>query len=100
MEPEGSWPHSQEPVTNPVLTEINPVYATIPLPEIQFVLYSHLRLGLQRGFFLSGFHTETLYAPLLSHIRVMYPVHLIFIHVLMIYIYICVCVCVCVCVYV
>jgi hypothetical protein len=59
MEPEGSLPCSQEPSTGPY-----PVHPT-PLRSI-LILSSHLRLGLPRGLFPSGFATKILYAYLFS----------------------------------
>ena len=41
------------------------------------ILFSHLRLGLPSGLFPPGFHTNTLYTPLLSPIRVTCSAHLI-----------------------
>ena len=41
------------------------------------VLFYHLRLGLQRGLFPSGFPTKTLYIPLLSPLRATCPTHVI-----------------------
>jgi len=71
MEPEGSLPHSQEPATcsfsepdqsSPCLHPTSWIFILI--------LSSHLYQGLPSGLFPSGFPTKTMYAPLLSPIRV------------------------------
>jgi hypothetical protein len=36
MEPGGALPHSQEPATCPILSELNPVHSPIPLLEDPF----------------------------------------------------------------
>ena len=41
------------------------------------ILFSHLRMGLPSGLFLSGFPNKTLYTPLLSPIRATCPTDLI-----------------------
>ena len=41
------------------------------------ILSSHLCLGLKSGLFPTGFHTKTLYTPLLSPIHAICPTHLI-----------------------
>jgi hypothetical protein len=45
-------------------------------------LLSHIRLGLPSGLFSSGFPINILYAFIYSPIRAKYPVHLIFLHLL------------------
>ena len=46
------------------------------------ILSSHLRLGFPSCLFPSGFPTETLYTPLLSHIHATYPAYLIILDVI------------------
>ena len=70
MEPEGSLPHSQQPVTCPY-PELD---LTSPCPHPTshrpiLILFSHLRLGLLSGLLPSVFPTITLYAPLHSQVR-------------------------------
>jgi len=79
MEPEGSLPHSQLPVTcpypEPARSSTYPQHPTSWRSIL--ILSSHLRLGLPSCLFRSGFPTKTLYTPLLFPIRVTCPVHLI-----------------------
>ena len=55
-----------------ILIQINPVHAPSHFLRIHF---AHLRPGLPSGLFPSRLATKTLYAPLLSPIRVTCPVH-------------------------
>jgi hypothetical protein len=66
--------HKSPPLLQ-ILNQINQVY-TIPLRFIS-VLSIHLCLDLPSGFFPSGFHTNNLYAFLLSTIRARCHTHLI-----------------------
>ena len=68
MEPEGSLPQQQVPATCPYPEPArSSPYPHIPLPEdTSLILFCHLGLGLPSGLFPSGFHTKTLYMPLLS----------------------------------
>jgi len=52
MEHEGSLLHSQALATCPILSQLNPVYISIPLLECP--LFSNLRLGLASGLFPLG----------------------------------------------
>jgi len=62
MEPESSLPHLQVPPPVPILSQIDPVYAsTLHLLKIHLISSSHLRLSLPSGLFPSGFSTKTLY---------------------------------------
>ena len=71
MEPEGSSPV-------PILSQINSVNASSSnFLKLHLNIFSLLCWVLPSGFFLSGFPTKTLYAPLLSSICVMCPAHLI-----------------------
>ena len=79
MEPEGSSPHSQVPATCPY-PWASPIQSIPPHPisgRSILISSSHLRLGLPSGLFPSGFHTKTLYTPLLSPIHATCPEHLI-----------------------
>jgi hypothetical protein len=72
MEPEGSSQYTQEPATCPYPEPDQSSLRPPPHPTSRrsiLVLSSHLRLGLLSGLFPSGFSTKTLYAPLISPIR-------------------------------
>jgi len=65
----------------PFLSQINPVHAPHPTfwrPIL--ILSSHLCLGLPSGLFPSGFHTKTLYTPLLTPMHATYPTHSILLY--------------------
>jgi hypothetical protein len=76
MEPEGSLLCSQKPSNGPYSEpyQSNPSHPIF----LRYILklFTHLRLGLHSGLFLSGFLTNILYAFLFSPIRATYPAHL------------------------
>ena len=66
------------PAPVPVLSQINPARAPHPTSwRSILILSSHLRLGLPRDLFPSGFLTKALCAAVLSSIHATYPAHLI-----------------------
>jgi hypothetical protein len=69
MEQEGSFLHSQEPGTCPVLSQINPIHTPISLSEIQFDIILPSMAGFSKWFFPSNLLTKTLCEPLLYLIR-------------------------------
>jgi hypothetical protein len=77
MGPEGSLPHSQEPLPPPVLSQIYPVHTPHPNSwRSIFILSSHLRPGFPSGLFPLGFSTKSLYKPFLYPIPVTSPTDL------------------------
>ena len=74
--PEGSL--LQSPV--PILSQLDPVHTSHPtFWRSILILSSHLRLGLPRGLFPSGFPTKTLYTPLPSPMPNVLPISFILI---------------------
>ena len=73
-----SLPCSQDPATYVCPEPGNPIHSTNPVCWRSILMASHLRLCLSSGPFPSRFPTITLYAPLLSPIRVTCPTHLHF----------------------
>jgi hypothetical protein len=69
MGPKVHYRVHKSPPYVPNLIQVNAVH-DIPKISLRSIptLPSHLRLGLPRGLFLSGFPTNSLYAPVFSHI--------------------------------
>jgi len=60
MEPEGSFPCSQDSAIDPYPKEMHPVHIPQPISlRSILILSSHLRLSLQIDLFPSGFPTKT-----------------------------------------
>jgi len=72
MKPEGLLPHHKSPPPVPILIQTSPGPYPTSCRSI-LILSSHLRLGLQIGFFPTGFPTKSLYTPLLSTNRATCP---------------------------
>ena len=65
-------------VRHPSLSWASPIQTIYPRPTFWrsvLILSTHLRLGLHRGLFPSGFPTKTLYTPLSSPIPATCPAH-------------------------
>ena len=77
MEPEGSLPHLRVPDTCPYPEPDQSMSPNLTSWKSNLTLFSHLCLGILSGLFPSGFHTKTLYTPLLSPTRATYTAHLI-----------------------
>jgi hypothetical protein len=72
-------PHSNHKLPPPSISSASPIQSSYPLPtswRFIVILSSHLRLGLPRGLFSSGFTSETLYKTLPYHIRATWHTHL------------------------
>jgi hypothetical protein len=67
--------HKSSPPVS-ILNQRNPVHSfpSYPLRSI-LILFSHLRLGLPRGLFLTRFPTQVSYSLLISSMRVTCPAH-------------------------
>jgi hypothetical protein len=77
--PKVHYPIHKFPPSVPILRQLDPVHTpTSHLRKIHLYIICHLLLGLPSGLFPSGFHTKTLYTPLLSPVRAAYPAYLIF----------------------
>jgi hypothetical protein len=77
MEPKGSLPYPQEPATLSILSQMDPVYASIFfLLRSILTLPSRLYLWLPRGLLASDFPTRNLYVFLFSTVHATCPAHL------------------------
>ena len=76
MQPRGSIPHSQGPPIIPILSRINPILG-IDIYLKSILIFSHLRLGLTKGFFPVGLPVKILKALLPSSILATLPAKII-----------------------
>jgi hypothetical protein len=82
MEP-SSLTHSQDKTTCPALSQINLKHAPHTSRVIKFNFnILHFLLGFRGGLFPSVLPTKTLYATLLSPMRLTYPFHRIVIYLI------------------
>ena len=83
MEKEGSLPHSQVLATCPYTEkDRSSPYHLSHFMKIHLNIIFPLWLGLQSGFFPSGFSTKTVYTPLLSPVRATCQSHIILLNVI------------------
>jgi hypothetical protein len=83
--PQVHYRFQKSPLPFSILIHMSPVHGPPPPKSITLrtilMLYSHLRLGLPSGLFLSGlFPTKILYAFLACLARATFPTNLIFLH--------------------
>jgi len=73
MEPQDSLGHT----TDPILSQMNPVYIMTYFFKISLILSTHLCLGIPDNLFPSGFATKSFYAFCISSVHTTCPNHLI-----------------------
>ena len=78
MESDDSLPHSQDPPTVPILSQLDPVHtSTSHILKMHLNKFLPFTSGSPKWSFPPGSPTKTLYMPLLSHIHASCPAHLI-----------------------